>query len=94
MCSFVLGVFCLRFGQDLLSLNIREGDKDGSCVLGIPRGCWHSSALLIAFDGPEKRRPGPITGHQGREEPGSWLWLKNPVPKWNPGKWKHGPTPA
>ena len=23
-----------------------------------------------------------------------WLWLKKPVPKWNPGKWKHGPTPA
>ena len=24
-----------------------------------------------------------------------WLWLKkNPVPKWNPGKWKHGPKPA
>ena len=19
-----------------------------------------------------------------------WLWLKKPVPKWNPGKWKHG----
>ena len=23
-----------------------------------------------------------------------WLWLKKPVPKWNPGKWKHGPKPA
>ena len=23
-----------------------------------------------------------------------WVWVKNPVPKWNPGKWKHGPTPA
>ena len=23
-----------------------------------------------------------------------WLWLKNPVPKRNPGKWKHGPKPA
>ena len=21
-----------------------------------------------------------------------WLWLKNPVPTWNPGKWKHGPN--
>ena len=19
-----------------------------------------------------------------------WLWLKKPLPKWNPGKWKHG----
>ena len=24
----------------------------------------------------------------------TWLWLKKPVLKWNPGKWKHGPTPA
>ena len=24
----------------------------------------------------------------------SWLWLKKPVPKWNPGKWKHGPKCA
>ena len=24
----------------------------------------------------------------------SWLWLKKLVPKWNPGKWKHGPKPA
>ena len=24
----------------------------------------------------------------------AWLWLKKPVPKWNPGKWKHGPKPA
>ena len=24
----------------------------------------------------------------------SFLWLKKPVPKWNPGKWKHGPKPA
>ena len=24
----------------------------------------------------------------------TWLWLKEPVPKWNPGKWKHGPKPA
>ena len=23
-----------------------------------------------------------------------WLWLKKPVPNWNPGKWKHGPKPA
>ena len=23
-----------------------------------------------------------------------WLWLKKPVPKWNPGKWKHGPKPV
>ena len=23
-----------------------------------------------------------------------WLWLQKPVPKWNPGKWKHGPKPA
>ena len=23
-----------------------------------------------------------------------WKWLKKPVPKWNLGKWKHGPTPA
>ena len=23
-----------------------------------------------------------------------WLWLKKPVPKWNPGKWKYGPKPA
>ena len=23
-----------------------------------------------------------------------WLWLKKPLPKWNPGKWKHGPKPA
>ena len=23
-----------------------------------------------------------------------WLWLKNPVPKWNLGKWKHGTKPA
>ena len=23
-----------------------------------------------------------------------WLWLKKTVPKWNPGKWKHGPKPA
>ena len=23
-----------------------------------------------------------------------WLWLKKPVPKWNPDKWKHGPKPA
>ena len=23
-----------------------------------------------------------------------WLWLKKMVPKWNPGKWKHGPKPA
>ena len=23
-----------------------------------------------------------------------WSWLKKPVPKWNPGKWKHGPKPA
>ena len=23
-----------------------------------------------------------------------WLWLKKPVPTWNPGKWKHGSTPA
>ena len=23
-----------------------------------------------------------------------WVWLKNPVPKRNPGKWKHGPKPA
>ena len=23
-----------------------------------------------------------------------WLWLTKPVPKWNPGKWKHGPKPA
>ena len=22
------------------------------------------------------------------------LWLTKPVPKWNPGKWKHGPKPA
>ena len=27
------------------------------------------------------------------EQP-KWLWLKKPVPKWNPGKWKHGPKPA
>ena len=23
-----------------------------------------------------------------------WQWLKTPVPKWNLGKWKHGPKPA
>ena len=23
-----------------------------------------------------------------------WLWLKKPTPKWNPGKWRHGPKPA
>ena len=23
-----------------------------------------------------------------------WLWLEKTVPKWNPGKWKHGPKPA
>ena len=23
-----------------------------------------------------------------------WLWVKNRYPKWNPGKWKHGPTPV
>ena len=23
-----------------------------------------------------------------------WLWLKKPVPQWNPAKWKHGPKPA
>ena len=23
-----------------------------------------------------------------------WLWLKKPVPKWNLGKWTHGPKPA
>ena len=23
-----------------------------------------------------------------------WLWLKKPVPKWNPGKWKLRPKPA
>ena len=22
-----------------------------------------------------------------------WPWRKKPVPKWNPGKWKHGPKP-
>ena len=22
----------------------------------------------------------------------TWPWLKKPVPKWNPGKWKHGPN--
>ena len=23
-----------------------------------------------------------------------WLWGKNRYPKWNPGKWKHGPKPV
>ena len=23
-----------------------------------------------------------------------WLWIKTRCPKWNPGKWKHGPKPA
>ena len=25
---------------------------------------------------------------------GKWLWVKSRHPKWNPGKWKHGPKPA
>ena len=24
----------------------------------------------------------------------TWLWLRKAVPKWNHGKWKHGPKPA
>ena len=23
-----------------------------------------------------------------------WLWVTNRYPKWNPGKWKHGPNSA
>ena len=31
--------------------------------------------------------------HQKRHKQ-TCSWLKEPVPKWNPGKWKHGPKPA
>ena len=38
--------------------------------------------------------PGPQTAkYQRRRVFATWLWLQKPVPKWNPGKWKHGPKP-
>ena len=35
----------------------------------------------------------PFT-HEFGHDPLIWLWLKKTVPKWNPGKWKHGPKPV
>ena len=30
----------------------------------------------------------------GPSSPRKWLWVKHRYPKWNPGKWKHGPKSA
>ena len=52
----------------------------------------------------EERRAKDMTlSNKSSERPGKggvtismsiWVWLEKLVPKWNPGKWKHGPKPA
>ena len=49
--------------------------------------------LWIFFSGA-KQNPSIFLGSKGKSLLKMWLWIKKPVPKWNPGKWKHGPKPA
>ena len=44
---------------------------------------------------PKRKKFGPSPKEASSQFFGMWLWRKkNGIPKWNPGKRKHGPTPA
>ena len=86
----------LGFGLDFTGLRVRSrasfarNEKLGTC--------WGGQTTLVGclLDLDTRRYAAPFRGL-----PKGffliWLWLKNPVPKWNPGKpgkWTHGPKPA
>ena len=78
LCFFLLVWLC-SFGCWWLQ-------KEGKVVCYRTKGCEavvssHAVAWLL-------RRLVGLVGIS------TWLWLKKPVPKWNPGKWKYGPKPA
>ena len=52
----------------------------------------HADAVPSA--GEERQLELHLLHSAPRKHENIWLWLKNPVPKWNPGKWKHGPKLA
>ena len=57
----------------------------------------------VAYQGPFLAFPVSLGGKflvspcqtpKGQTRMDIWLWVKSMYPKWNPGKWKHGPKPV
>ena len=68
-----------------------------ACVgaLEEPHGALLGTGLVFAHDAWDRQRPRVQNLVEvGRGAKNIWLWLKKPVPKWNPGKWNQGLKPA
>ena len=74
-----------------------------SCPLSaILHGCAPSRESVAFFcsqnlgrqKGGQKKRMDEGNSVALRKRKCKWLWVKNRYPKWNPGKWKHGPKLA
>ena len=70
--------------------------QGANCVGGL-RACRVSArggGIFASFGGTNCGSPvvKPVSAFS--EPVRFWPWLRKPVPKWNPGQWKHGPKPA
>ena len=86
-------------------LELGESHMQGPSVWGV---CREHFTLPNLCQNPPKNLPKastgrhcPVRGSPGAAEaaPSNWITLQmavgqNMYPKWNPGKWKHGPKPA
>ena len=55
---------------------------------------WQKQDRELFDGGRSQVESGEHHDHHKPRVAGIWLWLKKPVPKWNPGNWKRGPKPA
>ena len=71
-----------------------EAGEDGGAAVQVGSGSASARAGVRPAVRLGLRRLEVLGGQVVAATPSeSWPWLSKPVPDWNPGKWKHGPTP-
>ena len=71
--------------------NLRSGGGDPKEDTPIPLAARYATPHIAQ----PKMHQGPYSGSKRDRlhKTAMWLWVKNRYPKWNPGKWEHGPKP-